>query len=119
MGEKEAKHTAHISPGGYTGDFGPNVEQILAQGMRVIRGKVPAQVRKELAAAVKAGVLGRLKKDALRPEIYYHPDHKHSAADRQKREAAYAVQCIAKVMVSGSERAEHVFAALAKAGAAQ
>lgn len=110
--------TPYVSPNGYTSDFGPNVEQILAQGMRVIRGKVPAQVRKELAAAVKAGVLGHLRKDGSKPEVYFHPDHKHGAADRQKREAAYTAQCVAKVMVSGSERAEHDFAALAKAGSA-
>lgn len=82
----------------YTAAYGPNVEQILCQATRVIRGRIPAQVRKELSAAVKAGVLGRLKKDGLKPEVYYHPDHKHGAIERQKREAAYSVECIAKVI---------------------
>ena len=82
---------------------GPNVEQIRAQATRVIRGRMPAQVRRELMAAVKAGVLGRLKKDGLRPEIFYHPDHKHGAIDRQKREAAYAVSCIAGVIAGPAE----------------
>ena len=88
---------------------GRNAEQIRSQATRVIRGTVPAQVRRELMAAVKAGYLGRLKKDGLKPEIFFHPDHKHGAIERQNREALYSVSLIAKVMVSGSERAEHDF----------
>ncbi len=88
----------HISPSGYTDDFGPNVASILIQATRVIRGRVPAQVRAELRAAVKAGVLGHLKKDGLKPEIFFHPDHKHGAIARQAREAEYAARCIAGVV---------------------
>lgn len=87
----------------YTAEYGPNVEQILIQATRVIRGKMPAQVRKELMAAVKAGVLGRLPKDGLKPEIFFHPNHKHGAADRQKREAEYSIGCISKVMAGPAE----------------
>ncbi|MCW7544865.1 hypothetical protein N7I30_13740 [Aurantimonas litoralis] len=87
----------------YTDAFGPNVQNILCQGSRVIHGRIPAAVRKELAAAVKAGALGRLKKDGLRPEIFFHPDHKHGARERQDREAAYAVSCIANVMAGPAE----------------
>jgi hypothetical protein len=83
----------------YTADFGPNVEQILAQATRVIRGRIPAQVRKELRTAVKAGALGHLKKDGLKPEIFFHPDHKNGAIERQKIEAGYSVECIRKVIV--------------------
>lgn len=82
----------------YTADFGPNVEAILAGGSRIIRGKVPAQVRKQLRDAVKAGVLGHLRKDGLKPEIFFHPDHKHGAIERQKREAEYSIGCIANVI---------------------
>lgn len=82
----------------YTSEYGPNVEQILAHGSRVIRGKVPMSVRRELGAAVKAGVLGHLKKDGLKPEIYFHPDHKNGAIERQMREAEYSIGCIAKVI---------------------
>jgi len=87
-----------MSSSRYTADFGPNVEQILCQATRVIRGRVPAQVRKELSAAVKAGVLGRLPKDGLKPEIYFHPDHRHGAVELQQREAAYALGCVAAVV---------------------
>ena len=82
----------------YTDEFGPNVQNILVRGSRVIRGRVPTQVRKELAAAVKAGALGRLKKDGLKPEVFYNPNNKVSALDCQQREAAYAIGCIAAVI---------------------
>lgn len=82
----------------YTAEFGPNVEQILAQGTRVVTSRVPQQVRKELSAAVKAGALGRLKKDGLRPEVFFHPDHKHLAIWLQQREAEYAISLVEKVM---------------------
>jgi len=82
----------------YTDAFGPNVEQILVKASRVIRGPIPARVRAELRAAVKAGVLGHLPKDGLKPEIFFHPDHKNGAKERQAREAAYSVGCIAGVI---------------------
>lgn len=92
-----------VSAGGYTDAYGPNVANILKQGTRIVGGRIPAQVRKELSAAVKAGVLGRLKKDGLKPEIFFHPDHKNSAIERQKREAEYSIGCIARVMASPAE----------------
>lgn len=82
----------------YNESFGPNVTNILVQATRVVRGRIPAQVRAELRAAVKAGVLGHLPKDGLKPEIFFHPNHKHGAIERQKREAEYSISCIAKVM---------------------
>jgi hypothetical protein len=84
----------------YTADYGPNVEQILAQATLVVRGRIPMQVRNQLRDAVKAGVLGHLKRDGLKPEIFFHPDHRHGAIERQKREAAYAIECIAKVIAT-------------------
>lgn len=83
--------------------YGPNVEQIRSQATRVIRGKIPMQVRRELMDAVKKGFLGRLKKDGLKPEIFFHPDHEHGAIDRQKREAAYSIDCVSKVMAGPEE----------------
>lgn len=98
----------------YTDAFGPNVQQILCQGSRVVRGRIPAQVRKELAAAVKAGALGHLKKDGLKPEIFFHPDHKNGAVERQAREAEYSINCIAKVIAVKpvAQRVEEALAGL-------
>lgn len=84
-------------------DIGPNVDVIRSQASRVIKSRIPAQVRRELMDAVKAGHLGRLPKDGLKPEIFFHPDHKHGAIERQKNEALHAVECIAKVMASPAD----------------
>lgn len=98
------KHTAaNVSPNGYTDDFGPNVSRILVQATHVVHGRIPAEVRRQLSAAVKAGVLGRLRKDGLKPEIFFHPAHKNGAIDRQKREAAYSVGCIAGVLATPAD----------------
>lgn len=86
------------SPHGYTDDFGPNVANILSHGSRIIRGPVPSRVRKDLNAAVKAGVLGHFKKDGLKPEIFFHPDHRNGAIEQRQREVGYAVKCIAGVV---------------------
>lgn len=83
----------------YRSDYGPNVEQILSQATRVVRGRIPREVRRELSLAVRAGVLGHLKRDGLKPEVFFHPDHRHGALERQAKEAAYAVSCIAQVLV--------------------
>lgn len=90
--------TSQTSPNGYSDEFGPNVANILAQATRVIRGRVPQQVRAQLRAAVKAGVLGHLPKDGLKPEIFFHPAHKNGALDRQRREAEYSVGLIRRVI---------------------
>lgn len=82
---------------------GRNAELIRSQATRVIRGRIPAQVRKELMTAYKAGYLGRLAKDGLKPEIFFDPSHYHGAVERQTKEALYAVSCIAKVMASPAD----------------
>ena len=79
---------------------GRNAELIRMQATRVICGRVPAQVRAELREAVKAGYLGHLPKDGLKPEVFFAPDHKNGAIERQAHEAAYAVECIGKVMAA-------------------
>lgn len=87
---------------------GPNAMRIRVGGTKVIVGSLPAQVRKELMAAVKSGHLGRLQKDGLKPEIFFHPDHKNAAIERQKREALHSVSCIASVMVSPAQFREGI-----------
>lgn len=98
-----AEKAKQVSAHGYSDSYGRNVANILAQGTRVIGGRIPAEVRKELQAAVRDGVLGHLKKDGLKPEIFFHPSHKNGAIERQQREAAYSIGCIAKVMTSPAD----------------
>lgn len=79
-----------------------NVQLIMSKGFRIIGGRVPAEIRKELRAAVKSGVLGHIKKDGLLPEVFFHNIHPHcyTAVEARKREAVDAVRAIAGVMVS-------------------
>ena len=91
----------YVSPNGYSDDYGPNVAQILSHGTRKVIGKIPAQVRKELREAVKAGVLGHMPKDGLKPEIFFHPARRNSAKEIRQREAEYAIKCIAGVVMNG------------------
>lgn len=78
--------------------MGPNVESIRNVGVRLIRGRVPAQVRKELMGAVKAGELGRLKRDGLKPEFFFHPDKIQEAIDLQQLEAEHSIALLSKVL---------------------
>jgi hypothetical protein len=83
-------------------EVGRNVEQIRAQATRVT-WRMPLGVRRELLTAVRAGLLGRLPKDGLKPEVFFHPDHRNGAIERQNREAAYSVNCIASVIASPAD----------------
>lgn len=96
--------SAQHTPGNYD-DQTRNVQLIMSKGFRLIGGPIPAQVRKELRAAVKSGVLGHMKKDGLLPEVFFHNIHPHcyTAVDARKREAADAVKALASVMVSPAE----------------
>ena len=68
-----------------------NAERIYAQGTLIVRGKIPAVVRKELMAAVKAGMIGHLAKDGLKPEVFFDPRHTGLARELQANEAVYSV----------------------------
>jgi hypothetical protein len=62
-----------------------NVELVRSMGFRVIGGKIPRTVRTALMAAVKAGRLGRLAKDGLLPEVFYHPNSEFSAKEARSK----------------------------------
>jgi hypothetical protein len=81
-----------------TSAFEPNVRQILSETIRIIKGKIPSKVRAELRAAVKAGVLGHLERDGLKPEVFYHTDHKNHAVERQQQDAIDALERIDKAL---------------------
>ena len=77
--------------------IGPNAQNIRNSGSKIITGRIPREVRRELMTAVKIRKLGRLKKNGLLPEIFFHPDALHEAKDRQKSEACYGIEQIKKV----------------------
>lgn len=56
-----------------------NVRLVQAEVVRLIKNRVPGDVRKVLNAAVKAGQLGHMKKDGHKPEAYYHKNARDKA----------------------------------------
>lgn len=77
---------------------GPNCYAIRCQGVRVIR-KLSAAVRAELMRAVKSGQLGRLAKSGLKPEVFFHPNSKGKAIEKQNQEHRMALESLKKVFV--------------------
>ena len=61
-----------------------NVQLVLQERFRVVH-KLPAAVRKALNAAVKSGKLGHLRKDGVKPEVYFHPSFKHLAVEERNK----------------------------------
>lgn len=54
--------------------------------------------------AVKVGALGRLPKEDLKPKIFFHPEHKNAAEERQIIEATQEMgrraKAIAQVLLA-------------------
>ena len=75
----------------------PNVEIVRMMGVRILRCKIPQQVRKELTAGVKAGRIGHLKKEGLRPEAYFHPNSRWKALELQDKAARESVEALRAV----------------------
>lgn len=74
-----------------------NVEMVRAERVRVINSIVPADIRKTLNAAVKAGSLGHMRKEGLKPEVYFHPAFEYLAKGERASRENMANQAIAKV----------------------
>lgn len=56
-----------------------NIEKVRTQRVLLATGRIPADVRRALNAAVKRGELGHMKKDGDKPEAYYHPTFEYMA----------------------------------------
>ena len=85
----------------------PNVEVVRMMGTRIVNGSIPREVRSELMAGVKADRLGRLKKDGLMPEVFFHPNSRYLAVDIQRKSALEGVRAIASVVATPADlRAE-------------
>ena len=76
-----------------------NVTKIREEKIRIVRGPIPRAVRKELLDAVKVGELGRLAKEGLRPEVFFHPAHSADAKAVQLTTMFNAVQALKGVLV--------------------
>jgi hypothetical protein len=76
-----------------------NVELVRLMGVKLVTGRIPAAVRKELREGVKTGSIGHLKKDGLMPEAFFHPNSKVRAIDERRAVAFAAIQSIQKICI--------------------
>jgi len=76
-----------------------NVELVLAERYRLITSRIPREVRKALNNAVKQKKLGHLKKDHLKPEVYYHPNFKYLAIDARNKHERESLKALEQMFV--------------------
>lgn len=76
-----------------------NVKLVQLEGVRLIKGTTPRDVRKALNTAVKAGELGHIKKDGLRPEAYHHINARSKALDLRDKEFSRAIAGIKAICI--------------------
>lgn len=76
-----------------------NVQMVLDERFRMVVHRLPREIRKALNDAVKNKKLGHLKKDGLKPEVYYHPNFKYLAIEARNKIAKEKVASIQKVFV--------------------
>lgn len=74
-----------------------NVYMIRLEGVRVVSGRLSKDVRKALNFAVKTGRLGRLAKEGVKPECYFHPNSNWNAMELREREANAAIRAIMSI----------------------
>lgn len=83
---------------GLIGPDEANVLLVQVEGVRIVRNRMPRQVRRALNDAVKKGALGHMKKDGHKPEAYYHINARADAVaerDRIERNVKNAIPKIA------------------------
>ena len=61
-----------------------NVQLVRMERYRLIHNRLPMAVRRDLQAAVKAGILAHLKKDGHKPEAFFHPVFKCLAIEARE-----------------------------------
>ena len=76
-----------------------NIEIVKCQRVRLIKGRMPACIRKALNQAVKDGILGHMKKDNHKPECYYFKPFKHLADDARVKEHNKAIDSLGSLKV--------------------
>lgn len=83
-------------------DCGINAMFVRLMGVRIVSSRVPADVRRELNDAVKAGKLGHLKKKRLKPEVYFHPGAEFAAREKRNEIANAAIRSLQGVFAAGA-----------------
>lgn len=75
-----------------------NVEMVRMARVKVVRTRLPFDVRSALNGAVKNGYLGHKKKDGRKPEVYYHPDFEYLANSERNRVEKEVLDALVEVL---------------------
>jgi len=73
-----------------------NIQMVRNERFRIVH-KLSRDVRKALNTAVKRGELGHMKKDGMKPEVYYHPTFKHLAIEARNKKFNAGIQALKAV----------------------
>lgn len=76
-----------------------NVEFVLSARVKIVKSKIPKDVRVALDGAVKEGKLLHMKKEGLFPECYCHPGFDYLAIYERKKEAEKKINALSSVVV--------------------
>ncbi|MCE2762857.1 MAG: hypothetical protein LW713_17940 [Acetobacteraceae bacterium] len=74
-----------------------NVALVRMEGIRIVKARMPRDVRAALMAGVVDGRLGHLPKDGLKPEAFFHPNSIWKAKEARQKEENTAVRAIAAI----------------------
>ena len=76
------------------------MQLIYSEKFRIVRNKIPRQVRSELLKSVKSGLLGHVtKKETGRYEVFYDPHYKRLAYNAVEEEAKAIAKALSRIIV--------------------
>jgi hypothetical protein len=75
-----------------------NIQMVRNERYRIIT-HLHKEIRENLNHGVKNGMLGHLKKDGLKPEIFYHPDFKYLAIEARNKIANVKIDAIKSIII--------------------
>ena len=74
-----------------------NVALVRMEGVRLVKARMPREVRAALMAGVRDGRLGHLPKDGRKPEAFFHPNSIWRAKEERQREENATIRALATV----------------------
>ena len=74
-----------------------NVQLVRMVGVKIVSGSLDRATRAALMAGVKDGRIGRLAKDGIKPEAFFHPNSLWVAKEERAKIANAAIRALQSV----------------------
>ncbi len=81
-----------------------HVAIVQMMGVMIVQTTVPRDVRTALSAGVKNGQIGRLPKNGLQPEAFFHINAKWNAMDERQRIANASIAALKTVFATSIQQ---------------